>query len=191
MENSNVKSNKGLVIFLIIIVILLGTCLGLLLGGVVKNPFVKETKCNVTETKDTKKADTKEEKTTRYYQAIGSESDYIESDGNAAKKTFELVLEKDGTAKIDGYAVNDYESMTGKYVEDDNYVFVTLNNSKCTEGGENNIAGACSTTMVLIKENKVLKYQSGELFHFDIDNVNDSLEYIEVKKADLKSDLKN
>ena len=43
MENK--KSNKGLVIFLIVLVVLLGTGLGLLLGGIVKNPFLKEKTC--------------------------------------------------------------------------------------------------------------------------------------------------
>lgn len=191
MENN--KKVNGLVIFLIILVVLLGTGLGLLLGGVVKNPFVKEekcTKCNV-ETKTEKKTDKTEKKETRYYQFISNLSQEMDSSGNPIYFTYELLLDKDGTAKIDGKGVNDYAPMSGKYVEDEKYIIATLNYSRCVENGENQFAGSCTETMVLIKDGETLKYQPGELFHFEIDDVNHARIYKQVQKTDLVTDLKN
>ena len=55
MENQ--KSKKGLIAFLIVIILLLITALGLLLGGVIKNPFIKETASTDKTTKTTKSSD--------------------------------------------------------------------------------------------------------------------------------------
>lgn len=55
MENQ--KSKKGLIAFLIVIILLLITALGLLLGGVIKNPFIKETTSIDKTTKTTKSSD--------------------------------------------------------------------------------------------------------------------------------------
>lgn len=191
MENT--KKGNGLVVFLIILVVLLATGLGLLLGGVIKNPFVKEekcTKCNV-ETKTEKKTDKTEKKETRYYQFISNLSQEMDSSGNPIYFTFELLLDKDGTAKIAGKGVNDYSPMSGKYVEDEKYIIATLNDSRCVENGENQIAGNCAETMVLIKDGETLKYQPGTLFHFEIDDVNEARIYKQVQKKDLLTDLKN
>lgn len=193
MENN--KKGNGLVVFLIILVVLLATGLGLLLGGVIKNPFVKEekcTKCNV-ETKTEKKTDKTEKKETRYYQ-FKTESEKEDAEGNNLPRYYEIELNADGTAKMGFLRVNDTNDKAGIYAEDDKYVIVALNNTNelCKETNPM-IADVCSETMVFIKDNGVLKKQmsNDQLYHFEIDNVNDSQEYIQVKKSDLQTNLKN
>lgn len=63
MENTNVKSKKGLVIFLIIVMIVLFAVLTLFFAGILKSPFVKETS-TVTNTSTTSET-TKETSTTK------------------------------------------------------------------------------------------------------------------------------
>ena len=98
MENQ--KSKKGLIAFLIVIIILLATALGLLLGGVIKNPFVKETNSTSTnKTTSTTKSSEKNDNTTvdattdNYY--IKVDWDKINEDSSV--KTFYL-----GELTIDG-----------------------------------------------------------------------------------------
>ena len=193
MENTNVKSKKGLVIFLIIVIILLCIGLGLLLSGVVKNPFVKEktcpecTKCDVKTKTETKKEET------RYYQ-YKTESEKEDYDGNIMPRYTEIELDKDGTAKINYLRVNDVLPKSGIYVEDDKYIILTLNtdSDECYEGNYNAmIADSCTTTIILIKDKDTLKTQYGSIFHFEIDNANSSQEFSKVNKADLQTDLKN
>ena len=161
-----------------------------------KSPFVKETTTEVTD-KTTTTADSKtdnsktEVKETRYYQFVSDKYQEMDSSGNPIYMTYELVLYNDGTAKDGGLALNDFEPMSGKYVENDKYVFVILNNPRCVEGTYNQIAGGCTDTMVLVKDGDTLKYQSGELFHFEIDDVEHVFIYKQVQKSDLVSDLKN
>ena len=195
MENK--KSNKGLVIFLIILIILLGTGLGLLLSGVVKNPFIKEktcqkcTKCDVKTTEDTK-LDKKEEKETRYYQYKKEVPD-LNKEGTVYK-TYEIELNKDGTAKIDFLNVLDNNPKTGIYVEDDKYIILALNNDndQCYEGNYNAIVSdGCTDTIILIKDKDVLKFQRGFIYHFAIDDINSTQEFLKVEKSELLTGLKN
>ena len=192
MENK--KSNKGLVIFLIVLVVLLGTGLGLLLGGIVKNPFLKEKTCQKCTKCDVKtKTDKKKEKETRYYQ-YKSESEKEDYEGNNMPRYTEIELNKDGTAKINYLRVNDTLPKSGIYAEDDKYVIITLNtdSDECYEGNYSPmIADACTETLIFIKDNDVLKTQYGSIYHFEIDNVNSSQEFLKVNKTDLQTDLKN
>ena len=97
MENQ--KSKKGLIAFLIVIILLLATALGLLLGGVIKNPFVKETNSTSTDkTTSTTKSSEKNDNTTvdatdNYY--IKVDWDKINEDSSV--RTFDL-----GELTIDG-----------------------------------------------------------------------------------------
>ena len=190
MENN--KKGNGLVVFLVVLVLLLAVGGTLLFTGVVKSPLIKETKCK--ETKCNTKTETKKvEKETRYYQ-FESESQENDASGNPLRKYYEVELNKDGTAKIAYLRVNDADDKVGIYTEDDKYVIMAVNNTReqCKELVPE-IADVCSDTIIFIKDNGILKTQrsNDQLYHFEIDNVNSSMEFKEVKKTDLQTDLKN
>lgn len=191
MENT--KKSNGLVIFLIIVVLLLATCLGLLLSGVVKNPFVKETKVEEKNTiKEEEKKDSTTVKETRYYQ-FKTESEKG-SEEDPMYKYYEIELNTDGTARVGFLRVLDTMDKKGIYVENDKYIILTLNteSSECVEGNyQPKIADVCSDTIILIKDNGVLKEQKGSIYHFEIDNVNNSREYLKVNKSELQTSLKD
>ena len=188
MEN-NVKSKNGIVIVLIVLVLLLAVAGTLLFTGVIKSPLIKEKECEKTTVEEKK-----EEKETRYYQYKSEPQ--MEADG-AAKgnpKYYEVELNKDGTAKIDYLYVLNKLPKEGIYVEDDNYIIVTLNtkSEQCYEGNYNpTIADTCAETIVFVKDNGVLKVQNGSLYHFKIENAASSMEFEKVNKSDLKTELKN
>lgn len=188
------KSNKVLLIILILLIVILGTGVGLLLGGVIKSPFVKEkvckkcicTKCNV------KKEEKKEVKESRYYQF---KTEIPDKNGEGVTyKVHEIELKPDGTVKIDFLNVLDTFPKSGVYVENDKYIILALNTSSsyCYEGNYNpEIADGCTDTIILIKDNDVLKTQRGSIYHFEIDNEESELDFREVQKSELLSDLKN
>ena len=137
--------------------------------------------------KNTKKIDVN-----RYYQ-YKTEAQ-VSEDENSKSKYYEVVLRKDGTAKIDYYRVLDLMPKEGIYVEDDKYIILTLNtkNDQCVEGNyQPVIADSCTETIIFIKDGDVLKTQRGSIFHFNIDNVNNAMEFKAVEQAELQTSLKN
>lgn len=134
--------------------------------------------------KNTKKIDVN-----RYYQfKTESEKD------TGLYKYYEVELMKDGTAKMDFLRVFDTLPKEGIYVEDDKYIILTLNtkNDQCVEGNyQPMIADSCTDTIVFIKDGDILKTQRGSIFHFDIDNVNNAMEFKAVEQAELQTSLKN
>ena len=191
MENS--KKGNGLTVFLIVLVLLLAVGGTLLFTGIVKSPLIKETKCKETKCKTTKTETKKEEKETRYFQ-YSADSEQVDDNRNPLPKYYEVELNKDGTAKLGFLRVNDADDKVGIYTEDDKYIIVAVNNTNelCKEINQM-IADVCSDTIIFIKDNGVLKTQrsNDQLFHFDIDNVNSSMEYKQVQKSDLQTSLKN
>ncbi len=132
-------------------------------------------------------------KETRYYQ-YSTESQETDENGTSKLKYYEIQLNTDGTAKVDFYRVLDVTPKEGIYVENDKYIILTLNStsSECYEGNyEPKIADGCSDTIILIKDGDELKQQVGSIYHFEIDNVNNTYEYVQVKKSNLKTGLKN
>ena len=137
--------------------------------------------------KNTKKIDVN-----RYYQ-YKTEAQ-VSEDENSKSKYYEVELRKDGTAKIDYYRVLDLMPKEGIYVEDDKYIILTLNtkSDQCVEGNyQPIIADSCTETIIFIKDGDVLKTQRGSIFHFDIDNVNNAMEFKAVEQAELQTSLKN
>ena len=190
MEN---KKGNGLVIFLIVLVLLLAVGGTLLLTGVIKSPFIEEKKCDEKKTTETKE-EKKEVKETRYYQYKTEAQMDADGEANGKSKYYEIALYKDGTASVDYLYVLDLIPKKGIYVENDKYIILALNgdNPECVEGNyEPKIADSCTETIVFIKDNGVLKTQKGSIYHFDIDNVNSSQEFLQVQKTDLQTSLKN
>lgn len=148
---------------------------------------IKNDEETTTVDKNTKKIDVN-----RYYQ-YKTEAQVAE-DENSKSKYYEVELRKDGTAKIDYYRVLDLMPKEGIYVEDDKYIILTLNtkNDQCVEGNyQPMIADSCTDTIIFIKDGDVLKTQRGSIFHFDIDNVNNAMEFKAVEQAELQTSLKN
>lgn len=137
--------------------------------------------------KNTKKIDVN-----RYYQ-YKAEAQVAEGE-TPKTKYYEVVLRKDGTAMIDYYRVLDLMPKEGIYVEDDKYIILTLNtkSDQCVEGNyQPVIADSCTETIIFIKDGDTLKTQKGSIFHFDIDNVNNAMEFKAVEQAELQTSLKN
>lgn len=137
--------------------------------------------------KNTKKIDVN-----RYYQ-YKTEAQVAEGE-TPKTKYYEVELRKDGTAKIDYYRVLDLMPKEGIYVEDDKYIILTLNtkSDQCVEGNyQPVITDSCTETIIFIKDGDVLKTQRGSIFHFDIDNVNNAMEFKAVEQAELQTSLKN
>lgn len=190
------KSNKGLVICLIIL-LLAFICISVLLGmGIVKSPFVKCDDCKDTVVTDNTKNDSNEKvvKETRYYQYCSDTYQEIDSSGNPIYKCSEIELSKDGTAKIAYRGVNDMNDKTGIYVEDDKYIVLALNtdSSECREGNyAPQIADVCKDSILLTKSGNLLKTQTGTIFHFELDDSVIVRDYKEISKSDLLTSLKN
>lgn len=156
--------------------------------GITVEDNTKKVKIKTEEDTTTTDKNTKKIDVNRYYQFKS------ESQEEGQYKYYEIELKKDGTAKTDYLRVLDTLPKEGIYVEDDKYIIVTLNtkNSECVEGNyEPKIADVCSETIIFIKDGDVLKTQRGAIYHFDIDNVNSSMEFKAVEKAMLQTSLKN
>ena len=198
MENT--KKGNGLVVFLIILVVLFATGLGLLLGGVIKNPFVKEekcTKCNV-ETKTKKKNDKTEKKETSYYQR------YILTEGEEIDKNKinycaqEIQLNSDGTTKVISDGACSGYSWEGRYVEDDSSIALLLNSTSIDICNDRNVSqseifGDCKIARFMIKEDGKLIEANDDVkfFKFTKEGALETTEYKEVQKTDLLTELKN
>ncbi|MBO6195651.1 MAG: hypothetical protein J6O56_04880 [Bacilli bacterium] len=161
--------------------------------GIKVKDNVKEEKREV---KTKKVKDTvKKENETRYYQYVDDvHIQEKDAEGNGLKEYTEIELNADGTAKIGYLRVNDSEDKEGIYTENDKYIILALNsnNPTCYEDSSMPVtADSCSNTIVLIKDGDVLKTQFGFIYHFEIDNVNNSREFLKVEKSELQTALKN
>ncbi len=161
--------------------------------GIKIKDTVKEVKKEI---KTKKVKDTvKKENETRYYQYIDDvHIQEKDAEGNGLKEYIEIELNADGTAKIGYLRVNDSEDKEGIYTENDKYIILALNsnNPTCYEDSSTPVtADSCSESIVFIKDGDVLKTQFGFIYHFEIDNVNNSREFLKVEKSELQTALKN
>ena len=187
-----------------ILIILLAFIVVGLIGFITYDNFFKpSTNCDVEETtekttvvKNNEKntSTTSEGKETRYYQYVSPYTQEASINGEPMYMTTEIELNADGTATIAYYATSDVDTKKGIYVEDDKYIILELNNirEQCTDDNyQVIIADSCTDNIILIKDGDVLKNQRGALYHFEIDNVNNSIEFLKVNKTDLKTELKD
>lgn len=181
------KSNKGLVIFLSMLVVVFAVISVLAFLGIFnKDTFIKTESKKETKKVETKKEETKKEevkKTTGYYQYLN------ENDHNGEKlwNSREILFNEDGTAEYKyGGNASGGGHFEGTYLEDDKYI-VFIGKNVMPDGEEcdiNNVSDYCDITIVFKKTSDGLV--DNEVYYDGEKYVNATYEYKNITKEESR-----